>query len=100
VLWELWAAGLADAALAARWRDAMGAWRELLESVVTAWAAELGLELPLPPRAMAALTTNIFQGVEVELLAGVGEEAAPHREILDAVGALIERTERAPSAGR
>ena len=93
VLWELWAAGLADEALAERWRSAMGGWRELLESVVVAWAGELTLDLPLSPRAMAALITNIFQGVEVELLAGVGEDEAPHREVLDAIGALIDRTE-------
>jgi AcrR family transcriptional regulator len=93
VLWELWAAGLADEALAKRWRSAMGGWRELLESVVAAWAEELTIDLPLSPRAMAALITNIFQGVEVELLAGVGEDEAPHREVLDAIGALIERTE-------
>src|SRR5580765_6702883 len=30
VLWELWAAGLADEALAERWREAMGGWRNLL----------------------------------------------------------------------
>ena len=93
VLWELWAAGLADAALAERWRAAMGGWRELLESVVAAWADELEIALPLTPRAIAALITNIFQGVEVELLAGVHEHDAPHREVLDAIGALIERTE-------
>ena len=28
VLWELWAAGLADETLAAGWRSAMGGWRE------------------------------------------------------------------------
>ena len=38
VLWELWAAGLADEDLAAGWRSAMGGWRRLLESVF----AELG----------------------------------------------------------
>ncbi len=93
VLWELWAAGLADEALAERWRSAMGGWRELLETVVAAWADKLEIALPMPPRAMAALITNIFQGVEVELLAGVHENDAPHREVLNAIGALIDRTE-------
>lgn len=93
VLWELWAAGLSDETLAERWRASMGAWRLLLESVVAAWADDLVLTLPLTPRAMATLITNIFQGVEVELLAGVGEDEAPHREVLDAIGALIERAE-------
>jgi AcrR family transcriptional regulator len=95
VLWELWNAGLADEALAERWRSAMGGWRALLESVVAAWADEVGIDLPLPPRAMAALITNIFQGIEVELLAGVREDEAPHREVLDAIGLLIQRAEAA-----
>jgi len=96
VLWELWAAGLADEALAERWRAAMGGWRDLLESVYVAWAEECQIDLPLTPRAVAALVTNIFQGVEVELLAGVGEEQAPHREVLDAIGVLIQRAEARP----
>jgi AcrR family transcriptional regulator len=93
VLWELWAAGLADETLAAGWRDAMGAWRRLLESVFAAWAEELELELPLSPRALSTLLSNLFQGIEIELLAGVPEEDAPHREVLEALGALIERAE-------
>jgi AcrR family transcriptional regulator len=93
VLWELWAAGLSDEKLAERWRASMGEWRKLLESVVAAWAEELEITLPLTPRALATLITNIFQGVEVELLAGVGEDEAPHREVLDAIGSLIERAE-------
>jgi AcrR family transcriptional regulator len=98
VLWELWAAGLADEALAAGWRAAMGGWRELLESVVARWAAQLELELPLSPRALATLVSNLFQGIEIELLAGVSEHEAPHREVLGALGALIERAEeRGPS---
>jgi AcrR family transcriptional regulator len=93
VLWELWAAGLADETLAAGWRDAMGAWRRLLESVFAAWAEELDIELPLSPRALSTLLSNLFQGIEIELLAGVPEQDAPHGEVLAALGALIERAE-------
>jgi AcrR family transcriptional regulator len=93
VLWELWAAGLADESLAAGWRSAMGGWRRLLESVCEEWAADLELELPLSPRAVATLVGNLFQGIEVELLAGVPPDDAPHREVLDAIGALIARAE-------
>jgi AcrR family transcriptional regulator len=93
VLWELWAAGLADETLAAGWRDAMGAWRRLLESVFAAWAEELEIELPLSPRALSTLLSNLFQGIEIELLAGVPEQDAPHGEVLGALGALIERAE-------
>jgi AcrR family transcriptional regulator len=95
VLWELWAAGLADESLAAGWRSAMGGWRSLLESVFAAWADAGGIELPLRPRALATLVANVFQGIEIELLAGVSPEEAPHREVLDALGALIARAETA-----
>jgi AcrR family transcriptional regulator len=93
VLWELWAAGLADETLAAGWRSAMGGWRSLLESVFAEWAAALGIDLPLRPRALATLVANVFQGIEIELLAGVPPDEAPHREVLDALGTLIARAE-------
>jgi AcrR family transcriptional regulator len=94
ILWELWAAGLADEALARRWRDAMAGWRELLESVADRWATERGLQLPLSPRALATLVANAFQGAEVEILAGVSEQQAPHIEALEACADLIEWFER------
>jgi AcrR family transcriptional regulator len=93
VLWELWAAGLADEELAAGWRAAMAGWRSLLESVFTSWSRDIGLELPLSPRAVATLIGNLFEGIEIELLAGVPPEEAPHREVLDFIGVLIERAE-------
>ena len=89
VLWELWAAGLADEELASRWRDAMAGWRTLLRDVAERWAAEHGLELPLPAAALATLVANAFQGAEVEILAGVSEEEAPHLEALEACANLI-----------
>jgi AcrR family transcriptional regulator len=93
VLWELWAAGLAEPELAAGWRDAMAGWRGLLASVFETWSEELAVELPLRPLALAALVANLFQGIEIELLAGVSEADSPHREILDRFGALIEQAE-------
>jgi AcrR family transcriptional regulator len=93
VLWELWVAGLADAELAERWRVTTAGWRKLLESVFAAWADERELELPLSPRVLASLVANIFQGIEIELLAGVSEQEAPHREALEGLGKLIENAE-------
>ena len=93
LLWELWSAGLADPELAAGWRAATAGWRDLLTDVFTAWAAGIDVELPLAPRALATLSANLFQGIEVEMLAGVTEAEAPHREVLDAVGALIAQAE-------
>ena len=94
VLWELWVAGLADETIAPRWRSAMGGWRSLLESVAAEWVATLDIEPLLSPRGLATLVTNVFQGIEIELLAGVTEDQAAHREVLDALGAVIERWER------
>jgi hypothetical protein len=48
----------------------------------------------LPPRALATLVANAFQGAEVEMLAGVSEEQAPHLEALEACADLIEWFER------
>ena len=94
ILWELWAAGLADEELAVRWREALAGWRRLLEDVFTAWIEHLEVELPLSPRALTALVVNVFQGAEVEILAGVSEEEAPHLEALEACAVLIERAEQ------
>lgn len=93
ILWELWAAGLADEELSRRWREAMGGWRTLLESVIAGWAAELGLDLPMSPHALATLVVNVFEGAEVEILSGTAEEEALHLEALEACAALIERIE-------
>jgi AcrR family transcriptional regulator len=94
VLWELWAAGLADEELKAGWRRAVGGWRDLLVSVFEDWGHQLSVDLPLSPRATATLVADIFNGIEVELLAGVSPAEAPHREVLDAFGDMIERAEK------
>ena len=93
VLWELWAAGLSEPELAARWREAMSGWRELLIEVFAHWAAGLDRAPPLPPRVLGSLAANVFQGIEIELLAGVTDDESPHREALAHLGALIERAE-------
>jgi AcrR family transcriptional regulator len=100
VLWELWAAGLADETLAAGWRSAMAGWRTLLELVATEWVATIDVAPPLSPRALATLVANVFQGIEIELLAGVTEDEAPHREVLDALGGVIECWERPAAPAR
>ena len=93
ILWELWAAGLADEQLAARWRDATAGWRRLMAEVFEEWSREMGLELPISAAAVATLVANLFQGLEVEILAGVSEAEAPHLEVLEAVAQLIEGVE-------
>ncbi len=97
ILWELWAAGLADPKLAERWRATQGRWRELIVERLELWQAESEVELPMRPRALAALIGNLFEGVETEILAGVSEEESPHLEALEACAALIADAEVRPS---
>ncbi|HWG57219.1 MAG TPA: TetR/AcrR family transcriptional regulator [Gaiellaceae bacterium] len=99
VLWELWAAGLAEPELAERWRESLLGWFDLLEGVVTAWAAEQDVELPLPPRAVATLVGNAFLGAEAQLLAGMDESEVPNLEALEAFGRLIARAEATSADG-
>jgi len=99
VVWELWAAGLADPELAAHWRAATSGWRKLLTSVFEDWAAGLGVDLPMQPRVMASLVAHVFWGMEVELLAGVPESEAPRHEALATIGRLIERAELSAPSG-
>lgn len=94
ILWELWAAGLADPELAERWRATQRGWRELIEARLQRLQTESGVELPMRPRALATLIGNLFEGAEVEILAGVTEDETPHLEALKACAALIARAER------
>jgi len=94
ILWELWAAGLADPELAERWRATQRGWRELIEARLVDLQTKSGVELPMPPRALATLIGNLFEGAEAEILAGVPEDEAPHLEALEACGELIASAER------
>lgn len=95
ILWELWAAGLADEELAASWRATQSSWRTLIVARIERWQEETGVRPPMSPRALAALMANVFEGAETEMLAGVGEDEAPHLEALEACAALIDRLEAA-----
>ena len=94
ILWELWAAGLADPDLAERWRAVQRGWKDLLRERLERLESD-GVELPMRPRALATLIGNLFEGAETEILAGVPEEESPHLEALEACAGLIERAERA-----
>ena len=93
ILWELWAAGLADPELAERWRATQRGWKDLIEERLERLEGD-GVELPMRPRALATLIGNLFEGAETEILAGVTEDESPHLEALEACGELIERAER------
>jgi AcrR family transcriptional regulator len=95
ILWELWAAGLADRELAERWQRTQRGWRELIVERLERWRTEAEVELPMSARALAALIGNLFEGAETEILAGISEEESPHLEALEACAALIAHAERA-----
>ncbi len=93
ILWELWAAGLADPELAERWQETQRNWRELIVERIERWTSDHDVELPMRPRALGALIGNLFEGAETEILAGVPEHDSPHLEALEACAALIARAE-------
>jgi AcrR family transcriptional regulator len=94
ILWELWAVGLADPELAERWRATQRGWRELILARLERLETERGIELPMRPRALAALIANLFEGAETEILAGVSEDESPHLEALEACATLIQGAEQ------
>jgi AcrR family transcriptional regulator len=94
ILWELWAVGLSDETLAESWQMAIEGWRSLLTNVASEWLDEHEIALPISPRALATLVANAFQGAETEILAGFGEDVAPHLEGLESIAGVIEWAER------
>jgi AcrR family transcriptional regulator len=100
ILWELWAAGLADPELAERWQATQRGWRELIVERLERWQAECDIELPMRPRALAALIGNLFEGAEAEILAGISEEESPHLEALEACAEFIAHAERTSTADK
>jgi AcrR family transcriptional regulator len=94
VLWELWAAGLAEPGLAARWRAAVLGWIDLLERVAADWSRVEGVDLPVAPRAVATLVANLFLGAEAQILAGFEEADVPTFASLESCAGLIARSER------
>jgi len=98
ILWELWAAGLTDTELAERWRANQAGWRNLIVARLEQLSVESDLDLPMRPRALAAVVGSLFEGAEVEMLIGVSEQDSPHLEALEAIAALIEQSERALTA--
>ena len=93
MLWELWAAGLSDRALADRWRASVDGWIELIEDTIEAWASEQGRPLPLSAGTLAGLIAIIYHGIEANVLAEGGRDSHGYRELLLTIGDLIERFE-------
>jgi len=93
MLWELWAAGLCDPELAERWRVSADGWIALIEETIDAWAEEHDRPLPLPAASLANLVAIVYHGIETHLLADGGRDLRCHRQLLAAIGDVIERFE-------
>jgi hypothetical protein len=93
MLWELWAAGLADPVLAERWRTSVDGWIELIEDTIDRWAREHDRQLPLSAASLAGLVAIVYHGIEADLLADGGRDLRGHKELLNTIGNLIERFE-------
>jgi AcrR family transcriptional regulator len=93
VLQEMTAAGWSDATIAARVRDDLRAWFELLAVVATDAEERLDGASPFTPRELAVLTSTAFLGVESMILLGFTEEEMPMRSALRSVGEMIRRLE-------
>ncbi|MEA2419300.1 MAG: hypothetical protein QOE60_1506 [Thermoleophilaceae bacterium] len=98
-LWELWSAGLEDPTLAALWREMIDSWRDMLEQLLEKAREDGGPPLPLTARQLATLVTCVYEGVEVELLAGTTADEAPHMQALDALADLLEAYELRAGSG-
>ena len=93
MLWELWAAGLSDPELAERWRRSVDGWIELIAETLAAWELEHDRPLPLPAGTLAGLVAIVYHGIETDLLADDGRDLRGHRQLLGALGDVIERFE-------
>ena len=93
VLWELWAAGLADEELAAGWRAATAGWRDLITSVFEAWRRSSSSTCRCARARSPRSSPTCSRASRSSCWPASTEADSPHREVLDAFGAMIERAE-------
>lgn len=89
---ELQARGYADPELAARGRQRVSSWAELLADVVRRHLPAMGVSMP--PEQVAIAFSAFWYGMEQLHLIGMSEDEAPFFALLDAVGDWFERQER------
>ncbi len=92
VMQELYTQGYADPAVGERVRARMNGWRALLREVAQRYLPGLGIDLP--PERIASVVVTFWLGMEVQHLAGAGEEDGEFFAILDFVGDWLEARER------
>lgn len=93
VMQELYTQGYADPAVAERVRARMHGWRALLQEVAERYLPDLGIGTP--PAQVASVVVSFWLGMEVQHLAGSGEEDGAFFAILDSIGDWLEARELA-----
>ena len=92
VMQELYTQGYADPAVAERVRARMNGWRSLLREVAVRYLPELGIGTP--PDQVASVVVSFWLGMEVQHLAGSGEDDGAFFAILDSIGDWLEAREQ------
>ena len=95
LLMELMGASFHDEELRREFTPRMLAWHKLVEREVEEFLAASQLELPVSARAISSWIGWFWMGMEASMALGIPEEDGHQREALDAVMALLLRTERA-----
>ncbi len=91
---ELWAASLSNAALREQFVPRFIAWHRVIEDAVREALVHYRLELPVSPEALATWIVDFWVGMEFEMLLGISESQAHHRQALDAMQRLLEHFDR------
>ena len=93
LLMELMGASFTDETLRREFTPRLLAWTRLVETAVTDFIEQAGLELPVSARAIASWISWFWIGMEASMTLGITEEQGHQREALDAVTALLRRLE-------
>jgi AcrR family transcriptional regulator len=93
VLQEMMAAGYSDVDIAAKVRQDLRGWFELLTRVAERAEQQLGGLGPFTPREIAALAGLPFLGAEAIILLDMSEEALPSRSALRKVAEVLRALE-------
>lgn len=95
ILQELSAYGYSDPVIGARVRRRVASWRALLEEALAGPVREAGLErLGWDAGLLATAVVSLWLGLEEQHLVGVSEKNGRFFELLETIGAGIERLER------
>ena len=94
LLMELMGASFTDETLRREFTPRLLAWTRLVETAVTDFIDQAGLEIPVSARAIASWISWFWIGMEASMTLGISEEDGHQREALEAVSALLRSLEQ------